>query len=157
LALGLVSDRGPKGWRTTQEAAWALLALDAYRRANDATGADMTTSVSIGGRRLLEASLKGGAAEQNARLPMTALTSGSREGLIFSMQGQGQLHYQARLRYAPIVLPTVGEQAGIEVSKKCYAQGDTSESLSFSVGQWVRCDIEVITPSPRRFLVIDDP
>ncbi|RYE83491.1 MAG: hypothetical protein EOO75_19265, partial [Myxococcales bacterium] len=74
LARGLVADRGPKGWRTTQETAWALLALDAYRRTLPPPPSALAARAALGPASLLDVTLAG-VEERTARLPMADLVA----------------------------------------------------------------------------------
>ncbi|MCU0658843.1 MAG: MG2 domain-containing protein [Polyangiaceae bacterium] len=160
LARGLVADRGPKGWRTTQENAWALLALDAYRRASPA--AQGKARVTLGGETLLEGLLSGGAAELRARVPMERLAQHGGAPLLVEAGG-GELHYEARLRYAPRSLPTTPVVAGFEVMQRCHLiPGRAGEPLgaeleAFQVGMWVSCQVEATTPTARSNVALDIP
>lgn len=160
LARGLITDRGPKGWRSTQETAWALLALDAYRRAQGGENTELKARVMVGTHTLLEASLKGLIAEQRAWVPMSDLVKMGSSNLLFQAQGTGKLFYQARLRYALVQPPSTNVFAGIEVNRTCSPLDETrknSDPNTFYVGQWVACQIEVSTPSPRHYTLLNAP
>ncbi len=162
LARALVADRGPRGWRTTQETTWALLALDAFARSLPPLPSRLDVSVALGPRSLLAAPLAG-VEERTVHLPLADLASVGPSPLRIETHG-GQAFYQVRLRYAPATAPVTPLAAGFELSKSC-APVDRSSSAdaplvsttSFTVGQWVRCELVVSTASLRRFVAIDDP
>jgi uncharacterized protein YfaS (alpha-2-macroglobulin family) len=138
LARGLIADRGPKGWKTTQESTWVLLALDGYRSALGSSEAVRSARVSVGGRSLLEAPLRGLAAESRAQVTMAELAGAGGADLLFQAQGGGPVYYQARLRYAPVEAPTTPLMAGIEVTHRCRKLDakESGEEASFRVGDW---------------------
>ena len=65
LARGLLGERRGGAWRSTQETAWALLALDDYRASPEAGGAGLRRAVFLGERRAaLDAPFHGRGARQ---------------------------------------------------------------------------------------------
>jgi alpha-2-macroglobulin len=135
LALGLVRERQRGTWRTTQETAWALLALDAYRSAQPRARAGETVQgeVSFAGTAVLQRAFVPGAGaglgeERTVEVPMATLRALAPAGaggstgwsLIFGAKGGAPVHYQARLTFAPTSLPTDDLDAGIELHRRYY-------------------------------------
>lgn len=170
LALGLLADRRGGVWRSTQEAAWALLALDAFRRAQPEAKADFDARVFLGGSLLTEASFRGASAPPSVALtlPISRLESGTGQPLTFAVSGAGELHYEARLRFARKALPTEPQDGGFFVEKTMQAVdaaaghraalGGAGRSPGvFHPGDLVLCEVKVVTPTPRHYVVVDDP
>ena len=171
LVRGLLDDRTNGVWRTTQETAFALVALDAYRRvalkARQAFGA----RVFLGPDLLLEGNWDEGnaALTSTVSVPMARLLATGGRPLTFAIEGRGTLHYETRLRFARTQLPSLPVEAGIFVRKimrpmdayvdrrggSLVVQG--GGELRFPASQLVLCEIEVVTPTPRKLVVIDDP
>jgi uncharacterized protein YfaS (alpha-2-macroglobulin family) len=169
LATGLLARRRGGRWRSTQETAWALLALDAYRRAQEAAAPAFQARVFLGQALLTETSF-----QSRERLsfqsttPMSALRSAAGSVLAFAKEGDGRLFYEARLRFARRKLPTVPIESGFFVDKG--SQVVTPESMrdalrtqprgvisSVNAGDLVLVNLAVVAPSERAFVVIDDP
>jgi uncharacterized protein YfaS (alpha-2-macroglobulin family) len=101
--------------------------------------------------------LQGLAAERRVSVPMGMLPGLSGSDLRFEKQGAGTLYYQARLQYAPLRGPTAPVMAGLEVNRRCQGVHDQAGAQGLRVGGWVRCEVEVISPSPRSFVAIELP
>ena len=59
LARGVLARRDAGKWRSTQESSYALLALDAYRRARETATPELDASVWFGEKSVLQASFRG--------------------------------------------------------------------------------------------------
>lgn len=166
LARGLLAERDGGTWRSTQETAFSLLALDAYRRAREKVEPDFTTRLWFGKDLLAEFSMSGrSAAAQGKEIPLARLGTGD---LAFEKQGPGTLFYEARLRYARKSLPTDALDRGFFVQKtlRAVAPSELEKALlgtpgasasQLPAGSLVVADLVVVTPSPRDYVVIDDP
>jgi uncharacterized protein YfaS (alpha-2-macroglobulin family) len=172
LARGLVAMRKGGEWRSTQEAAWALLALDDYRRAQEAVAPDFEARAFLGDTLLASAPFRGrSAVEKATRVDAAKLLAGGGKGgdtLAFQAVGKGTLHYQARLRYARRDLPTSPLDRGFSVQRivrsvRPEALRDALATLprgtaaSAAGGDLVLVDLLVVAPNPRDYVVIDDP
>jgi uncharacterized protein YfaS (alpha-2-macroglobulin family) len=177
LAQGLLTARRERGWQSTQESAYALLALDAYRRAQEPARPSFDVTVWFGKERLLgqEFTTKSAPARLES-LPMARLHRASNEAapgtaptaLIFDKHGGGTLFYEARLRYAPLALPSDELERGFFVQKTLRAvdRSKLAEALKqvpevgqerFAASDLVLADLVVIAPAERHYVVVDDP
>jgi uncharacterized protein YfaS (alpha-2-macroglobulin family) len=168
LARGLIGSRKQGKFRTTQEGAWALLALDDYRRVAEAEPARFEATLSLGGEQLGSASFKQAPPlSQRFQVPLSQLFKHGNEALLFEKRGSGKLFYEARLRYVRRELPKAPLEAGFFVEKSLHAV--TPEALGKGVvgappgvasevaaGALVMVDLAVVTPAPREFVVLDD-
>ena len=170
LARGLLAERRHGRFRSTQEAAWALIALGAYQEAQDTHtgGAQPFDARVFWGDELLtthrfEPATWGKTA--TIEVPMARLASAGSRPLTFDVGG-GALHYEATLHFARRQLPTKPVEAGFFVSKTMWpiaSLGGMGKAVSgageaqFTAGQVVLCEVQVITPSPRHNVVVDDP
>lgn len=167
LARGLLQARRGGTWRSTQETAYALLALDEYRKAQERQRPDFSARVWLSGRQLVNAAMRGRSARAVAQqVPASQLGNGGL--LVFDKRGQGSLFYQARLRYAPRTLPAKSLDRGFYVQKtlRRVSPEDLAQALrslpeigtrKFKGGDMVLADLLIVTPSPRDYVVIDDP
>jgi len=170
LARGLLERREAGRWKSTQESAYALLALDAYRRAREAEGPHFQAAAWFGRERLFQAGFEGPSTlAKSHAIPMAALRQLS-GNLTFEKQGPGTLFYEARLAYAPVRLPDAPLERGFSLQKSwrrvdvgslpsaLAAPFDPAASpASFAGGDLVLVDVVVGAPSLRHFVVIEDP
>jgi alpha-2-macroglobulin len=169
LARGLLAARRGGAWRNTQETAWSLLALDAYRKAEENAPPDFIARVFLGQAEIWSAPFRGRSLEQpRTTLPAANVISAGGASLAFDVDGKGRLFYEARLRYAKKVLPSkplergfflkktlrVVRPEGLEEALKTVPEASTS---TFKGSDLILADLVVVTPSPREFVVIDDP
>lgn len=169
LARGLLRARQNGKFRTTQEGAWALLALDDYRRVAEPAPPRFDASFSIGSQVLGKTSFgPKQALSQRFELPIANLLPHAASPLTFEKNGSGKLFYEARLRYVRRELPKQPVDAGFFIEKSLRAV--SPESLgkkgaagappgiarSVSGGDLVLVELTVVTPALRRFVVIDD-
>jgi alpha-2-macroglobulin len=169
LAKGLLAARRGGVWRSTQENAWALIALDDYRKAQEAKAPDFDAEVFFGDKLLFSAPFHGRSVKsQTATVPAANIMGKGGEPLAFQVHGTGRLFYEARLRYAKKELPTTPIDRGFYVRKlvrslKPEALADAmrvlpqSSMTSANASDLVLVDLLVVTPDPREQVVIDDP
>jgi alpha-2-macroglobulin len=170
LARGVLARRNAGGWRSTQESAYALLALDAYRRAQEADTPHFDAAVWFGRERLLTAGFEGPSAQPKARSIGMQELRGLSGNLVFEKQGTGSLFYEARLAYAPERLPDAALERGFSLQRSLRRvdMAALSESLeapfdpglspaAFAGGDLALVDVVVGAPGLRRYVVIEDP
>ncbi len=169
LARGLLSARGTTGYRTTQESAFALLALDAYRRVREPKAPSFVAHAWFGERSLvtLEAKKRSTAAV-TGNATMAELLKSPGGLLSFEKNGSGSLHYEARLRYAPRDLPGSALDQGFfvrkvqrrvlpaELSGLSDAIPERGEER-FAAGDLIVTDLLVVAPGAREYVAVDDP
>jgi uncharacterized protein YfaS (alpha-2-macroglobulin family) len=170
LAKGLLAVRNHGTWRSTQETAWALLALDDYRRAQEHDAPDFDAQVFLGDALAYQASFRQKSVTgQTTQIPAAKLVEGgSGVALAFPVEGSGKLFYEARLHYAKREMPTAGIDRGFFVKKTvrslrpaalkdALATLPSSSAVAAAAGDLVLVDLIVVTPDPREQVVIDDP
>ncbi|MEO6420267.1 MAG: alpha-2-macroglobulin family protein, partial [Polyangiaceae bacterium] len=169
LAKGLLAMRHGGTWRSTQETAWALLALDDYRRSNEKTVPDFDARVFLGDEALMTAPFhERTVLAKTASFPAGKLFHAGGQPLAFQVQGTGKLFYEARLRYSRRELPTAGLDRGFFIRKfvrsvKPEGLHDALASLpqvtasSAKASDLVLVDLLVVNADPRENVVIDDP
>ncbi len=169
LAAGLLADRVDGTWRSTQETAWVLLALDQYRRAQEKGVPSFDARVFLGQAEIAEHAFQGRSLTQaTAAIPASQIAKASGSLLGFSVSGSGKLFYQARLRYSKKEMPKSPLDRGFFVSKtlRPVKPEELSEVLgkaakatvtSFAGADLVLGEIIVVTATPRNFVVVDDP
>jgi uncharacterized protein YfaS (alpha-2-macroglobulin family) len=168
LARGLIGSRKQGSFRTTQEGAWALLALDDYRRVAEAETPSFEATLSLGGEQLGAAGFRQAQPRsQRFEVPLARLLKHGGDPLLFEKRGTGKLFYEARLRYARRELPKDPLDAGFFVEKSLHGtspeavgKGGTGApsgvARELGAGQLVLVDLAVVTPAPREYVVVDD-
>lgn len=168
LAEGLLADRQTGSWRTTQETAWALIALADYRNAQESAEPDFDAHVFLGEREVASSAFHGRSVAPAIHVvPASTLAAIGGSALGFTVEGNGKLFYSARLRYARSTLPTEGIDRGFFVERRMrVVTADTLASAletvpdktvtQFAGGDLVLVDVVVVTPEPRDFVVVDD-
>lgn len=167
LALGLLAERRHGRFRTTHDAAWALVALGAYHDTRDSGRGAFSSRLFLGDDLIashrFEPATWGRA--YRVKLPMNRLAAAGSRPLTFDVEG-GELHYETTLRFARRQLPEQPVEAGFFVRKTLRpiaTFGTTGPvapprgDVSVRAGQVVLCEVEVVTPTPRTFVVVDDP
>lgn len=169
LARGLLIQRINGTWRSTQETAYALLALDAYRKAQEKAVPDFQVKALLGQQSVLDAEFRErSSSAQQARVGIGKVAGSKGASLVFEKRGAGTFFYQARLRYARRTLPTDTLDQGFFVQKGLrsvtpeglpQALGSIADNVAprFKAGDLVIADLVIVTPSPRDFVVVDDP
>jgi uncharacterized protein YfaS (alpha-2-macroglobulin family) len=169
LARGILAQRVGGTWRTTQETSYSLLALDAYRKAQEKIVPDFEVKALLGQSAVMDAELRGRSLNvQQTEVSIAKLAGLPGASLVFEKHGSGTLFYQARLRYARRTLPTDTLDQGFFVQKalRSVSAEDLPQALAsvadtsakrFTGGDLVLADLVIVTPSPRDFVVVDDP
>jgi uncharacterized protein YfaS (alpha-2-macroglobulin family) len=169
LARGLLGRRQQGRFRTTQEGAWALLALDDYRRVAEPQTPSFQARLLLGERELGKASFQQASAQsQRFELPLAKLSAAQEETLLFEKQGSGTLFYEARLRYVQRELPRQPLDAGfflekslrsvrVETLGKGAPGAPAGMARELAAGDLVLVDLSLVVPAPREYVVVDDP
>jgi uncharacterized protein YfaS (alpha-2-macroglobulin family) len=169
LARGLLGRRQQGRFRTTQEGAWALLALDDYRRVAEPETPSFQARLLLGETELGKASFRQASAQsQRFELPMAKLSAAQDKTLLFEKQGSGILFYEARLRYVRKELPRQPLDAGfflekslrsvrVETLGKGAPGAPAGMARELSAGDLVLVDLSLVVPAAREYVVVDDP
>jgi uncharacterized protein YfaS (alpha-2-macroglobulin family) len=174
LVAELLQRRESGTWRTTQESAFALLAIDQYWRAQEKETPRFEARVWVGETPLIQQTFDGRSTKASVQhVGMDKLTAAGGLDVIFQRAGKdmlpatGTLFYEARLMYAPVMLPKVGLDRGFSVQKTVRSVpvaelgtamatlGETQAEVSAK--DMVIVDLLVVAPAARRFVVVDDP
>lgn len=173
LVRGLLSEREGGKWTTTQESAYALLALDQYRRAQEKQEPNFVAAVWVGDDQLMKRQFTGrSVSAQHESIPTARLLKASGSTLAFQMAGeqQGTLFYEARLKYARKQLPSQPLDRGffIQKSMRVVSADGLAEAIrtvpapaaswpEAKGGELVLVDLLVVSPQPHNYVVVDDP
>lgn len=170
----LARRRGDGAWRTTQENAWALLALDRYFNIYERATPAFDARVWLGERYAGGQRFEGRSTEQRQiAMPMRALTaaapdtargSGTASNVTIAKEGAGRMYYRAALRYAPTDLDLAPDQRGFAVERGYAAVDDSADVRRGADGRWriragarVRVTLTLTAPAARYHVVLSDP
>ncbi len=169
LARGLLQARERGRWRSTQETAFSLVALEAYRKAQEQTAPSFEARARYGERSLLALEAEGkGLFAKRSELGMAALLGAPGSPILIEKQGGGTVFYEIRLKYARRTPPSSALDNGFFVKKTlravkpnelAAALGSVPESgvTRFAAGDVVIADLILVAPTPANYVVLDDP
>lgn len=155
LARGLLESRRRGRFRTTHDAAWALLALDDLRRARP-SAPQVSARVFLGDTLIHDQAIPSGR-QISFGVPVRGLIESAGQPLTFA--ADGPLYYHATLRFAPRELPAIPAEGGMILRRALRSLDDTTPAvgLTFHAGDLVLVQLDLITPSPRSAVVVDAP
>jgi len=173
MARGILAARKNGSWGSTQETAYALLALEDYRSSHETKQPDFLATVWLGKDQLAQQRMAGeGVSTFDLSIRASRVAKSGGSPLIFQVDGNGTgtLHYEARLRFARKTLPTEQLDRGFAVLKSMRIV--TPESLKEDLesvptmtrafpspkgGNLVLVDLLVAASQPSSYVIIDDP
>lgn len=169
LARGLVRLRTGAGYRNTQEDAWALLALEEYRRLEEPVAPQFTTQVFLGDALAGEASFHGPSLHtETTTIAANVLLAQTPSTVSLKVGGQGTAHYSMLLKLAKDGASSQALDEGFSIEKHLRALDpahlkqlentipDSTETHA-QVGQLVLVDLLLETAEARDQIVLDDP
>lgn len=158
IARALLDNRRKGGgYASTQEAAFSLLALADYATAREPEQPNFEASVALGDAVLAQQTFTtAGQAPKAHSAPAGTLPS-TPTPLKFTVRGTGRLHYSARLRYAPKVMPTTATDNGIVVQRWYTLPGKTERLQAVTEGALVQVHLRIATHAARDYVAVEDP
>lgn len=158
LARYLERVRGRDGrYASTQDAAFALMALTEVTRVKETEEPAFTAEVRVDGKPVASARMEGRTLDVvRERIPIDALGDGG--SLRFSKEGAGLLYYGATLRVAPRTLPTDPLERGYTVQRWLEpADAPGKRTTRFEAGELVRVRARVATSQERHYTILEIP
>ncbi|MBK8022100.1 MAG: Ig-like domain-containing protein [Chloroflexi bacterium] len=154
----LVTQRTADAWETTQETAWAVMALTDYMVMSNDLQPSYSYGVALNGERLTRVDVTPADARESERLIVDVATL-LRDQIntidIDRSEGTGSLYYRLFLKaYLPVpeVQPV---DNGIIVSRRYVLDGETVESAQ--VGDNVQVRLTIIAPTDLHYVLVEDP
>jgi alpha-2-macroglobulin len=161
LAHFLTAVRGSNGrYRTTQEAAFALMALTEVTRVKEKDVPDFVGRVTLDTKELTSSNFHGRSLEvQKAKVSLQALPKATQPlALDFRRDGKaGVLYYGALLRYAPASMPTTALDRGIVVQRWVEPYSGGGQLKAVQAGELVRIQVRLATSMERSNVAVDVP
>ncbi len=153
--------QGNGEWRSTQEAAFSLMALTEVVRTKEKDAPDFKAQVALGDASLAEETFQGRSLDVKTKpVPMSELLAkagGEKKQLTFKKDGAGVLYYSATLRYAPKELPTKSLDNGLFVQRWYEPWTGGGQTTSFTAGELVRVRLRVATNQERSWAAFEVP
>jgi len=160
-------------WETTQETAWALIALTDWMVVTGELNADYDYGVFLNDAELATASVTRETVRQGTRVtvPIADLLADALNVLgIARTAGPGRLYYTAHLEvYQPVEALEPADR-GFSIQRRytlasCAAEKikaggsvlDCPEVREVKLGDVIRVDLTIITPHDRYYVVVEDP
>ena len=147
----LMGERQGYGWGTTNETAYAILALTDHLIAAQINDAPAPWSLSLDGAPLAEGTLAPGELRATVDVPLDGLAAGSHD---LALSGDGRLYYALHARYA--VAQATIDAAGPLVVERKFLRPDGKPLGELHVGDLVRVRLTVRAPRPAYFVLIED-
>lgn len=163
MATYLSRARGADGrFRSTQEAAFALMALSELALGKEPEVPDFTAVATLGGKPLASQRFRGRSLDVfKARVALGELPRAGASGplpLQLRRDGKaGRLYYTALLRTAPKALPVDALERGLHVQRGFEPWAGGGAVRSARAGEVLRARLRVSTPQERRFVVVEVP
>jgi uncharacterized protein YfaS (alpha-2-macroglobulin family) len=161
MARYLTQARGKDGkYRTTQESAFALMALTEVVRVREKAAPNFQGRALLAGKPVAEAEFRGRSLEvRRTVLPMSKLPAiGAKSAFEFVRQGSaGMLSYGAVLRYAPAQMPRDALDRGLVVQRWIEPYAGGGQLKAVKAGELVRIKVRVGTPAARQNLALEVP
>ena len=161
MAHYLTSVRGSDGrYRTTQEAAFALMALTEVTRVKERDTPDFVGRVTLDGKELASSVFKGRSLDvQRSSVPLQKLPRTTQPvAMDFRRDGKaGVLYYGALSRYAPLDMPTTALDRGIVVQRWVEPYAGGGQVRAVQAGELVRLQVRLATSMERNNVAIDVP
>ena len=156
----LMVARTADAWETTQETAWAVMALTDWMVVSGELNPDYTYSATFNGETLHEGQALPENVKESAELRVDVadmLADQINELVIARGDGPGVLYYTAYLRvYLPV--PEIEPlNRGIIVERR-YVNPETGETVNEArVGELIQVRLTIIAPNDLHYAIIEDP
>jgi uncharacterized protein YfaS (alpha-2-macroglobulin family) len=156
----LMIARTADAWETTQETAWAVMALTDWMLTTGELNADYEYSATLNGIELIE----GSATPDNVRamqqlvVGVSSLLADEANRLVIGRtEGEGVLYYTAYLNvYLPV--PEIEPlDRGIIIERRYTLLGDDAPITEGRVGDVVQVRLTIVAPNDLHYVVINDP
>jgi hypothetical protein len=162
----LLAARKDGHWQTTQETAWATLALTEYMAASGELQGNYTFNVSLNGKPLGDGAVSKTNIDQARTLTVAVkeLALNAANDLLIERNGaEGRFYYAASLRYYLPADQVKALNRGIIVGRQYFAVDSqtlkpTDRAIeSAKVGDYVQVKLVVVAPTDLHYLALEDP
>lgn len=165
LVTGLLAHRKAGRWTSTQENAFALLALDRYFRTYENVTPNFVARVWLGNDYAGDHAFRGRTTEQHQiAIPMQHVATHDGSNLTIQKDGAGRLYYRIGMTYAPASLRLAAADYGFVVERKYEGVDDPNDVTRGQDGTWhikagarVRVTLTMVNDNRRYHVALVDP
>ncbi len=156
----LMVARTADAWETTQETAWAVMALTDWMVTTGELKPDYSYSASLNGKKLTEGKATTDNVRDSVQLTVDVKDMLAQEAnnlVIGRTDGNGVLYYTAHLKtYLPVpdVTPL---NRGIILERRYVVPGTTTPITEAKVGDLIQVRLTIIVPNDLNYVIIEDP
>ncbi len=156
----LMVQRKADAWETTQETAWAVMALTDYMVTSGELNPNYSYQAELNGSQLTQGAAVPGSETTSERLTVAVsqlLTDQLNKLVISRTDGPGNLYYTEHLR---VFLPVPQIQPldrGLVVERHYTLPGSSTPITAAQVGDNVTVHLTIIAPNDLHYVVIEDP
>ncbi|MCE7988120.1 MAG: hypothetical protein DYG89_43710 [Caldilinea sp. CFX5] len=150
----LMSQRRQSGWGSTNETAFALLALTDHLRAAQEQATPSDYQVLLNDAEIAQGTLDHEQPQARIEIPLQQLQAGTNQ-LRIAQSGDGLLYYQIN-RYSYVAQPEIPAAGVVQVSR-IYRDSRTGATLDqLRPGQLVRVELTVALPEDAFYMIVED-
>jgi hypothetical protein len=158
----LMIARDADAWETTQETAWAVMALTDWMVASGELAPDYSYTTALNGETLVEETVTPDNVRDGEQLvvQVSELLADEANRLVFERsEGEGALYYTAYLNTSLPVSEVEAANRGIILSREYTLAGDEGGTpiTQARVGDNVQVRLTIIVPNNLHYVVIEDP
>ncbi len=155
VARWLLEARTQSGdWGGTQKNFAALYGLVSFQKRYEKEPADFVARAILGDKAIAEETFSG--RQTQVRSNEQNLKPGQSEQLALVKEGEGRLYYGLTMTYAPAE-PVPARDEGFALFKAIFRVSDNEPVNDLRAGETYRVRLSLVTPSERRFVVLEDP
>ncbi|MGC8897764.1 MAG: MG2 domain-containing protein [Bacteroidota bacterium] len=158
IARWIMDEQRIGRWRSTQENAYVVNALQAYFNLYEREAPDFKAQITVAKKRLLGRIFRGRELSPYSKsVKLTSFPAEKQLPVVISKSGQGTLYYGIRMNYYPR-RDSLPRDEGIAILKTISPIGGSPQSSGkFGAGLVYKVTLTVVTPQERHFVVVDDP
>ncbi|MBN1304957.1 MAG: hypothetical protein JXA13_11025 [Anaerolineales bacterium] len=157
----LMTHRDNGHWRSTQETAWVLMAMNNWMEASQEFDSSYKYAVGLNGEFLEQ----GEVTEENLDEPVNLVVDGAelfkeeQNHLVFTRtDGPGNMYYSAYLSTTLSVDEVQPLDQGISISRQYFTLDDPTQAVTeIARGELVQVRLTIIAPESLHYVIIDDP
>jgi len=158
IARWIMDEQRIGRWRSTQENAYVVNALQTYFELYEREAPDFKAQITVANKSLLSRIFRGRDLSPYSKwVKLTSFPSEKQLPVVISKVGQGTLYYGIRMNYYPR-RDSLPRDEGIAILKTISpVVGPRESSGKFGAGLVYKVTLTVVTPQERHFVVVDDP
>lgn len=150
----LMSQRQPQGWGSTNETAFAILALTDYLYATTVSAEPAGYRIELNGQTLLTGAFSAEAYALDMTIPITHMAAGLNQ-LSITQQSESPLYYVLN-SHVDIPKPAVQKAGKLSVTRRYLDPKSGLELRTATARQLVRVELTIEAPQPGSYILLED-